>query len=59
MLKVIENCGADREVTEKALIKELFSPATCNHAYVDELAKKLEPKSPSLILMTFSNSSEQ
>jgi len=59
MLKVIENCGSDRDATEKALINELFSPATCNHSLVDELARKLEPRKPDLILLTFSNSNEQ
>lgn len=51
MLKLVENCGSDRKATEHALIKELFSPATCNRALVDQLAKKLEPKNPDLTLM--------
>lgn len=56
MLKVVENCGGDRLAAEKALITELFSPATCDRSLVDELAKKLEPIKPDLILLTFSNS---
>ena len=59
MLKVVENCGTERQATERELINQLFSPATCNRTLVDELAAKLEPKAPELTLLSFANSNEQ